>query len=334
MQLGNVRADELGVDDPFDPVDSVRAYKQHAEQSRAILERDGFEADGFNTYLLWQQGLTGGRDILKNTDKPIVGFKRERNMMNNKPPTAEFKKLKNPTVGDWLREWKRHYDKKRQQDFDVTQWTPDESWGVNPRVQKVMDELGTDLSDPEVVNKFTDSLLGIGVIHKVYRAGAQGLKSARGFDSPRELGVHVALEKKLAENVREVKGGTVSEGITKDLKPFRATEEVASTWWPHISVKNILSGTDKLSSAARNDLIQVRDMWFRAKTELDKKIKQLEYKDYVEEVEDLAATYNKKIQGILSKEGYDSIIYSNKGLKETAGVENTDSLILFTREQL
>lgn len=129
LQLGDVRAEELGVDDPFDPQDSVRAYKQHAEQAKAILERDGFEPTGFNTYLLWQQGFTGGREILKNTDKPIAGFKREKAMMRNKPPTKEFKALKKPTVGDWLREWQRHYENKKQEDFDVTQWTPEKASG-------------------------------------------------------------------------------------------------------------------------------------------------------------------------------------------------------------
>lgn len=117
LQLGDARAKELGVKDPFDPEASINGYMKHAEQAEKALKRSELDVDGFSVYLLWQQGMTGGRDILKDTDKPLAGFKREKNMRNNQPPTKEWRTLKNPTVGDWVEQWRKHFEQKRSASF-------------------------------------------------------------------------------------------------------------------------------------------------------------------------------------------------------------------------
>ena len=113
LQLGDARAKELGVDDPFNPAASIAGYQKHAGQVQRRLAKTDHQFDGFHTYLLWQQGMTGGVRILDNQDQPINSFRYKRNMMNNQPPTREWRDIENPTVGDWVEQWRKVYDLKR-----------------------------------------------------------------------------------------------------------------------------------------------------------------------------------------------------------------------------
>jgi hypothetical protein len=123
LQYGAARAKELGVDDPFDPKAATTGYFKHAEQASKALQKDGLPVDALNTYLLWQQGMTGGRDILKGLASPLKGFKREKNMKNNLPPDDEFRATKNPTVQDWYDGWKRVFNNhKETASLDVEQF--------------------------------------------------------------------------------------------------------------------------------------------------------------------------------------------------------------------
>jgi hypothetical protein len=122
LQLGEGRAKELGVEDPFDAAQSIEGYAKHAAEAKAKLETEGLPVDGFSTYLLWQQGLTGGSEILKSKDEKVRTFKYQRNMDNNPPPDRQYRALPDPSVGDWVDGWRRVFERRKQSALDVGQF--------------------------------------------------------------------------------------------------------------------------------------------------------------------------------------------------------------------
>jgi hypothetical protein len=120
LQLGDARAKELGVIDPFNPKESIQGYMRHAKQAETALVRHDLEATPLNIYIMWQQGLTGGRRILQNPEAKVDGFRYERNVTNNPPPDSTYKSLSDPTVGDWIEGWGRVFLKKKTASLDTT----------------------------------------------------------------------------------------------------------------------------------------------------------------------------------------------------------------------
>lgn len=71
-------AKEMGLADPFDPIESTDAAMRYELQNQKILESAGIPITAGTTYLAWQQGAGGAVKLLSNPDVPaekIVGRK-------------------------------------------------------------------------------------------------------------------------------------------------------------------------------------------------------------------------------------------------------------------
>jgi hypothetical protein len=131
LQLSEVRAKELGVEDRNNPKQSIDGYMKHVEEANKALTKDGLDPSPLNAYILWQQGVTGGRDVLKGLDNPLKGFKREGNMRSNMPPEMVedpkggqdkvkwINTIPNPTVRDWYESWQRVFKLRKTASLDV-----------------------------------------------------------------------------------------------------------------------------------------------------------------------------------------------------------------------
>jgi hypothetical protein len=114
LQLTPERAAEEGID-PLDPDASIQVFKAHSERVKPVLSSIGEEPSGFNAYLLWQQGVRGGIDILTSQDLKISSLSksRQRNLASNPPPTKGWEAAKGKPevkVSKWVSEWEKHYN--------------------------------------------------------------------------------------------------------------------------------------------------------------------------------------------------------------------------------
>lgn len=119
FQITPVAAKELGHDPAnlhdleYNKQVFMDLASKNAEKIQRYLDRP---ATPFDIYMSHQQGISGYLELLTVPNKPIKNIRKayiKRNLLSNMLP--ETKKRANPTIGDWLVDWKDKYDTTRKE---------------------------------------------------------------------------------------------------------------------------------------------------------------------------------------------------------------------------
>ena len=202
------------------------------------------------------------------------------------------------------------------------------------------------------VFRFTDTggteiIPGLGRVLKEITPDLKNI-SRRFADPGEELGMHVGTDRSAAEHISREKRGFVDEkGIltmaSKVEKPYWV-EDTGGSWNPTQTVEALLNrvgpnldsmrNKGNLSKSAKEQLIEISNRYLDYKNAWDKEDGVLSsiakpgmsQSDYVAALD---TKYNKQIQEILKKEGFDHISYIN-----TREGNPVESAILFDRKDV
>lgn len=193
----------------------------------------------------------------------------------------------------------------------------------------------------------TETIPGLGKVMKEITPDTKNI-SRRFADPGEEFGTHVGTDRSAAEHIsREERGFVDENGIltlaSKVEKPYWV-EDTGGSWNPTQTVEALLNrvgpnldsmrNKGNLSKSAKEQLIEISNKYLYYKNAWDKEdgvlssiakpgMSQLDY------VAALDTKYNKQIQEILKKEGFDHISYIN-----TREGNPVESAILFDRKDV
>tara|TARA_R100001463_G_scaffold59_1_gene268 strand:+ start:12769 stop:13491 length:723 start_codon:yes stop_codon:yes gene_type:complete len=107
-------AKELGLqkgEDLYNPRVQNRLLNRYTNKNAQSFLKQGLkEITPFDLYMAHQQGFVGYNEISRFKDRPISQMKnknRKKAILSNIRPETEQKK--NPTIGDFLQDWRNHY---------------------------------------------------------------------------------------------------------------------------------------------------------------------------------------------------------------------------------
>jgi hypothetical protein len=153
------------------------------------------------------------------------------------------------------------------------------------------------------------------------------------YEYPRELGAHVAVDNEIAKvfyKSGKKKGeNMVLSAYDVPKNPITVDDPVA-TWWPHVSVKQLLNTSNVLPGSAKVKLEGIRDEWFKALENLQQQ-RSLTPDEFMDEKDWMSAHYNKQIQNVLKDLGYDGVKYLNAASDEHGAAKNLTNYILFDK---